>query len=147
MFLVVQWLRLYASTARGTGSIPCRGIKIFYAIWHTPPKKAKVSEKVKNEHTTNICDECTQWSSMEDLGTVTLICNYQPRQADQESQGEISQIKIIYFNENRYIEKTTVNIPYRYVLIKGHILKWNSTVVSGKRSGSFHSKMINNEKI
>ena len=62
----------------------------------------------------------------------------QPRQvvnsADQKGQGEISQIKILYFNENRYIEKTAVNIPYRYVLIKGHIVKQgSSTMVSGQR--------------
>ena len=46
-------------TAGGTGSIPCQGIKIFYAMWHTPPSKAKVSEKVKNEHITNKREECT----------------------------------------------------------------------------------------
>ena len=28
--LVVQWLRLYASTAGGTGSIPCQGTKILH---------------------------------------------------------------------------------------------------------------------
>ena len=31
--LVVQWLRLCASIARGTGSIPGQGTKIPYAAW------------------------------------------------------------------------------------------------------------------
>ena len=31
--LAVQWLRLHASTAGGTGSIPGRGIKISHAVW------------------------------------------------------------------------------------------------------------------
>ena len=29
--LVVQWLRLHASTAGGTGSVPGRGVKILHA--------------------------------------------------------------------------------------------------------------------
>ena len=32
--LAVQWLRLCASTAGGTGSIPGRGTKIPHATWH-----------------------------------------------------------------------------------------------------------------
>ena len=37
--LVVQWLRLYASNARGTGSIPGYGTRISHA--------AQVSQKIK----------------------------------------------------------------------------------------------------
>ena len=39
--LVVQCLRLHASTPRGTGSIPGWGTKILHAVWHSPhpPKK------------------------------------------------------------------------------------------------------------
>ena len=40
-FLVVQWLRLHASTAGGTGSIPGWGTKIPHATWHGPEKKKK----------------------------------------------------------------------------------------------------------
>ena len=32
-FLVVQWLRLHASTAGDMRSIPCQGTKILYALW------------------------------------------------------------------------------------------------------------------
>ena len=35
-FLAVQWLKLWASTAGDTGSIPGRGTKILHASW---PKK------------------------------------------------------------------------------------------------------------
>ena len=31
---LVQWLRLHAFTAGGTGSIPGQGTKIPYATWH-----------------------------------------------------------------------------------------------------------------
>ena len=41
--LVIQWLRLHASTARGTGVIPGQGTKIPHAMLHssplTPPEK------------------------------------------------------------------------------------------------------------
>ena len=33
-FQAVQWLRLWASTAGGMGSIPGWGTKILYAMWH-----------------------------------------------------------------------------------------------------------------
>ena len=36
--LVVQWLGLYASTARGTGLIPGQGTKIPQATWHGQSK-------------------------------------------------------------------------------------------------------------
>ena len=39
--LVVKWLRLRASTAGDSGSIPVRGTKIPHATWHGPPKKSK----------------------------------------------------------------------------------------------------------
>ena len=39
--LVVQWLRLHASTAGGMGSIPGRGTKIPHAAWHSHEKKEK----------------------------------------------------------------------------------------------------------
>ena len=39
--LVVQWLGLHASTAGGTGSIPCRGAKI--------PHAARYGQKIKNK--------------------------------------------------------------------------------------------------
>ena len=37
--LVVQWLRLYASTAGGTGSIPCQGTKILHVACQGQKKK------------------------------------------------------------------------------------------------------------
>ena len=39
--LVVQSLRLRASTAGGTGSIPGRGTKVLHAAWHNQKKKRK----------------------------------------------------------------------------------------------------------
>ena len=39
--LAVQWLRLHASTARGTALIPGQGIKIPRAVWHCQKKKRK----------------------------------------------------------------------------------------------------------
>ena len=43
--LVVQWLRLCASTAGGLGLIPGQGTKIPHATWHNQKKKNK---KTKN---------------------------------------------------------------------------------------------------
>ena len=83
--LAVQWLRLRASTAGGMGSISGWGTKIPHATWcpHPPPPKAKASDKGKDEHVKKKkkkkCDECTQWNSVEHLGAVNLIGNYQPR--------------------------------------------------------------------
>ena len=37
-FLAVQWLKLSASTARGTGSISGQGTKVPHPVW---PKKKK----------------------------------------------------------------------------------------------------------
>ena len=37
--LVVQWLRLHASTAGDTGSIPGQGTKILHYMQCTPPQK------------------------------------------------------------------------------------------------------------
>ena len=39
--LVVQWLRLRASTLGGTGSIPGRGTKILHDVQGTAKKKTK----------------------------------------------------------------------------------------------------------
>ena len=41
-FLVVEWLKLHASTAGGSGSIPGQGTKIPYAAQHNQKKKKKV---------------------------------------------------------------------------------------------------------
>ena len=38
--LAVHWLRLRASTAGATGSIPAQGIKILHAAWCSQKKKA-----------------------------------------------------------------------------------------------------------
>ena len=43
--LVVQWLRLHASTAVGAGSIPGQGTKIPHATQHGQTKKEKEKEK------------------------------------------------------------------------------------------------------
>ena len=40
--LAVQWLRLHASTARGTGSIPGWGTKITQAAQHGQKQKTKL---------------------------------------------------------------------------------------------------------
>ena len=42
--LVVQWLRLHASTAGGTGLTPGRGTKIPHAMWRS-------QKKIKNKQT------------------------------------------------------------------------------------------------
>ena len=39
-FLVVQWLRLRASTARGKGSIPGLGTKTLNTVWYDPKKSS-----------------------------------------------------------------------------------------------------------
>ena len=44
-YLVVQWLRLHASTARDVGSIPGWGTKIPHAMWCSQ----KVKKKKKKE--------------------------------------------------------------------------------------------------
>ena len=46
--LAVQWLRLCTSTAGGMGSIPDRGTKIPYALWHGQKtnQKKEVSGKL-----------------------------------------------------------------------------------------------------
>ena len=43
--LAVQWLRLHASTARGTGSIPGRGTKIPHAMQCSQQLKKKKKKK------------------------------------------------------------------------------------------------------
>ena len=42
--VVVQWLRLYASTAEGLGLIPGQGIKIPNAVWRGQKKMSKESK-------------------------------------------------------------------------------------------------------
>ena len=39
--LAIHWLRLRASTAGATGSIPAQGIKILHAAWCSQKKKSK----------------------------------------------------------------------------------------------------------
>ena len=39
--LVVQWLRLHASTVGGTGQIPGQGTKLLYAMWRSQKRKKK----------------------------------------------------------------------------------------------------------
>ena len=46
--LVVQWLRLRASTAGGTGSIPGQGTRILHATCLGHKKKKKKDKKVFN---------------------------------------------------------------------------------------------------
>ena len=41
MCLVVQWLRLYASTAGIVGLMPGRATKILHAKWYSQKKKKK----------------------------------------------------------------------------------------------------------
>ena len=38
-FLVVQWLRLYAPTAEGMGSILGQGTKVLHATWYRQKKQ------------------------------------------------------------------------------------------------------------
>ena len=42
--LLVQWLGLHASTAKGMGVIPGWGTWIPYAAWHSQKKKEKKNE-------------------------------------------------------------------------------------------------------
>ena len=44
-FLVVQWLGLWAFTAKGTGSIPDRGTKIPQAVQCSPPPKSNCKKE------------------------------------------------------------------------------------------------------
>ena len=46
-FLAIQWLRIHASTAVGTGSIPGWGTKIHHGLWWDQKKKNK---KTKQKH-------------------------------------------------------------------------------------------------
>ena len=43
---MVQWLRLSASTAGGTGSIPGGGAKVSHATWHSQKERECVKVKV-----------------------------------------------------------------------------------------------------
>ena len=43
---MVQWLRLLAVNAGGTGSIPGRGTKVPRATWCGPKKKKKKKRKI-----------------------------------------------------------------------------------------------------
>ena len=43
--LVVQWLRLCASTAGGTGLIPGQETKTLHAVWCDPPNHNKIKIK------------------------------------------------------------------------------------------------------
>jgi len=47
-FLAVQWLRLWASTAGGEGSISGQGTKIPYATWCVQKKKKNQNSKYNN---------------------------------------------------------------------------------------------------
>ena len=44
--LVVQWLRLHASNAGGTGLIPVWGTKVPHAVWHSQKKKKGAKLKI-----------------------------------------------------------------------------------------------------
>ena len=50
-FLVVQWLGLRASTAKGPGSIPGWGTKILQAMWCSQKKKKKEKKQDVKEYT------------------------------------------------------------------------------------------------
>ena len=53
--LAVQWLRLHASTAGGTGSIPGQGTKILHAVRPKPNQKKERSKQTKNHITCIPC--------------------------------------------------------------------------------------------
>ena len=44
--LVVQWLGLWALTAKGLGLIPGQGTKIPQALWHGKKKKKKDADVI-----------------------------------------------------------------------------------------------------
>ena len=48
--LAVQWLKLCASTAGGTGSIPGRGTKIAHATWRDQKKKFFFPNNIKRKN-------------------------------------------------------------------------------------------------
>ena len=48
-FLAVQWLRLWASTAVGEGSVSGQGTKIPYATWCVQKKKNQNSNNNTNK--------------------------------------------------------------------------------------------------
>ena len=45
---MAHWLRLHASTARGTSVVPGWGTKIPHAVWHSQKKKKKERKKIDN---------------------------------------------------------------------------------------------------
>ena len=47
-FLMVQWLTLHASNARGADSLPGWGTKILHAMWHGQENILKIKFKNKN---------------------------------------------------------------------------------------------------
>ena len=68
--LVVQWLELCASTARGTSSIPGRGTNIPHAAWHILPTAKE--EFSKPSLLITLCGQChnLQCQSLFDIFTV-----------------------------------------------------------------------------
>ena len=46
-FLVVQWLAVRTSEARGTGSLPGQGTKIPHAMWYGQENEKKKKKKLK----------------------------------------------------------------------------------------------------
>ena len=52
--LVIQWLRLFTSTAGGAGSIPGQGTKILHAVQHGQEIKRKKKKKKERKEKKNL---------------------------------------------------------------------------------------------
>ena len=57
--LVIQWLRLCASTAGGTDLIPGWGTKILWAMWHSQKKKITGNIWIGGE----AVEKCANWQT------------------------------------------------------------------------------------
>ena len=62
--LVVQWLKLCASTVGGAGSIPGWGTKIPHALWYSQKTNKLKKKKKKTEVPSPVLPSCHLWEHM-----------------------------------------------------------------------------------
>ena len=74
IFLVGQWLRLHASTARDMGSIPGWGTKSPHAMWHSQIKPNNNKNKQIKNQTKTICSEEGRMRGTGFLGQWNSLC-------------------------------------------------------------------------
>ena len=82
---MVQWLRLHASTAEGTGLIPGQGTKILYSLSCGQKKKKKMNVKGRDLRVTS---------------RLTHVCKSKPRCMPSSSERSLSQeLEIMCFSQ------------------------------------------------